>query len=234
MSRLVDLHDAMIAAASAAITTLVVRNANGQSAKLLAFLHVAVKQRALQSGLKAALPGVEVTAVGRIGDFERSLKAGADAVIAQPLVLEAFKLAPSLRGSRGGSTEEKYSLIGVGAAPDPHGISSVGALDFLGREGTNRFVKGLLGASPRIERVSKVEDLLPLLQMQVADAVLLPSRLYLEIRGASKLSLVQQELSKMVALPAAAAVTAAGSQVLAALRGMPAQAIKILGVDSWH
>jgi hypothetical protein len=201
---------------------------------LLVFLHLAIKQRALQSGLQAALSGIEVTAVGRVGDFERSLKEGTDAVVALPVVLEAFKLSPKLRGSRGGSGEEKYSLVAVGTAPDPQKIASVGALDLLGREGTNGFVKGLLGAAPRIERVSKVEDLLPLLQMQRADAVLLPSRLYAEIKGASKLNLAQQELSRTVALPAAAGVTAAGAHVLAALGKMPAQAAKTLGVDSWH
>lgn len=205
--------------------------ANG---KLLVFLHVAVKQRALQGELQGALPGVDVTAVGRIGDFERTQKEGVDAVLAVPPVLSAFKLSAKLRGVRGGSTEEKYSLVGVGSEPDPGKIAAVGALDLLGRDGTNGFVKGLLGASPRIERVSKVEDLLPLLQMQRVDAVLLPSRLFSDIKSASKLALFQKELGKTVGLPSAAAVTAAGEQIIAAIKKMPAAAARTLGVDSWR
>lgn len=233
-SRLVDRDEVAVAAAIFAAATLVAGSANAQVAKLLVFLHVAVKQRALQSGLQAALTGIGVTAVGRVGDFERSLKEGVDAVVALPVVLSSFKLPPKLRGQRAGSSEEKYSLVGVGAAPEPGKVKSVGALDVLGREGTNKFVKGLIGASPRVERVSKVEDLLPLLQMQRVDAVLLPSRLYSEVKGASKLNLAQQELAKTVGLPAAAVITPAGSQVLAALAKMPAHAAKTLGVDSWH
>jgi hypothetical protein len=198
------------------------------------FLHVAVKQRALQGELQAALPGIEVTAVGRIGDFERTQKEGVDAVLAVPAVLAAFKLTAKLWGVRAGSIEEKYSLVGVGSEPDPSKITAVGALDLLGRDGTNGFVKGLLGASPRVERVSKVEDLLPLLQMQRVEAVLLPSRLFSDIKSASKLALVQKELSKTVGLPAAAAVTAAGEQIMAEIKRMPTAADKTLGVDSWR
>jgi hypothetical protein len=202
--------------------------------KLLVFLHVAVKQRALQVELQAALQGVDVTAVGRIGDFERTRKEGADAVMALPPVLAAAKLSIKLRGARGGNVEEKYSLVGVGTEPDASRISSVGALDLLGRDGTNGFVRGLLGSTPRIERVSKVEDLLPLLQMQRVDAVLLPTRLFFDVKTASKLALVQKELGKTVGLPAVAAVTAAGEQIIAAIKRMPTAVAKNLGVDSWR
>jgi hypothetical protein len=215
-------------------SALLSATARAADAKLLVFLHVAVKQRALQSELKSALGGVDVTAVGRIGDFERSQKEGIDAVVAIPLVLNAFKMNIKLRGARGGNTEEKYSLVGVGGEPDPGKIASVGALDLLGRDGTNSFVKGMLGASPKIERVSKVEDLLPLLQMQRVDAVLLPSRLFSEIKSASKLALVPKELGKTVGLPAAAVVTPAGEQIIAAIRKMPTAVAKTLGVDSWR
>ena len=225
-----------LATASALLVAAAFVHGPAQAAigKLLVFLHVAVKQRALQGELQAALPGVDVTAVGRVGDFERTQQEGVDAVLAVPPVLAAFKLTAKLRGFRGGSFEEKYSLVGVGSEPDPSKITAVGALDLLGRDGTTGFVKGLLGASPRIERVSKVEDLLPLLQMQRVDAVLLPSRLFSDIKSASKLALVQMELSKTVGLPAAAAVTAAGEQIIAAIKNMPAAADKTLGVDPWR
>lgn len=202
--------------------------------RLLVFLHVAVKQRAFQSELQGALPGIDVTAVGRIGDFERLLRDGTDAVLALPFVLTSYKLSPGLQGLRGGSNEERYSLVGVGMAPDPAKGGSVGALDLLGREGTNAFVKALLGGSPKVERVSKVEDLLPLLQLQRVDAVLLPSRLLRELTSASKLALVAKELAKGVGLPAAATAGAAGVQVLSALSRMPVRVSNILGVDQWR
>ncbi|HSU39172.1 MAG TPA: hypothetical protein VLJ38_06385, partial [Polyangiaceae bacterium] len=43
---------------------LVSRTASAGAGKLLVFLHVALKQRAFESELQAAMPGVEVRAVG--------------------------------------------------------------------------------------------------------------------------------------------------------------------------
>ncbi|HEY5959973.1 MAG TPA: hypothetical protein VIV60_25645, partial [Polyangiaceae bacterium] len=216
MTKIDAIADLGIASALLLATTVTVRDAKAEGGKLLVFLHVAVKQRALQGALQSALSGIEVTAVGRVGDFERGLKDGADAVLAIPPVLSAFKLNAKLRGTHAGSPDEKYSLVGVGAEPDASKIASVGALDLLGRDGTNGFVKGLLGASPRVERVSKVEDLLPLLQMQRVDAILLPTRLFAEVKTASKLVLVNKELSKTIGLPAVAAVTPSGEAIVSA------------------
>jgi hypothetical protein len=202
--------------------------------KLLVYLHVAIKQRALQNDLQGALPGHDVNAVGRIGDFERLLGEGVDAVLALPLVLSAYKLSPALQGLRAGASDERFSLVGVGASPEPGRVQSVGALNLLGRDGTNNFVKSLVGGSPKIERVSKVEDLLPLLQMQLVEAILLPTRLFSELRAASKLALAARELAKPVSLPAVAAVTQGGSQLLPAVSRLPANVDRLVGVDSWR
>src|SRR5687767_8338147 len=111
--------------------------------KLLVFLHLSVKQRALQGELQAALPRLTVTAVGRVADFERGLAQGQDAVLAAGPVLEARGLQPRLQGYRLGAREEAYSLVAAGRAPDPTQTAVVGALDLLGREGTTAFVHGM-------------------------------------------------------------------------------------------
>ena len=202
--------------------------------KLLVYLHVAVKQRAFQSLLGAGLPGVTTTAVGRVADFERALQDAPDAVLTLPVVLTAHGLVPSLRGLTRGSLEERYALVGTGAPPEPNRVASVGALDLLGRDGTNRFVRRLVGQQARVERVTKIEDLLPLLQMQRVDAVLLPTRLVGDLRTASRLPLVQRDLELTVALPAAASTGPGGAAVLAAIGKMPKDVSKLLGVEEWH
>jgi hypothetical protein len=202
--------------------------------KLLVYLHVAVKQRAFQSLLGAGLPGVTTTAVGRVADFERALQDAPDAVLTLPVVLAAQGLTPALRGLTRGSTEERYALVGTGSPPEANRVASVGALDLLGRDGTNRFVKRLVGQQARVERVTKIEDLLPLLQMQRVDAVLLPARLVGDLRTASRLPLVQRDLELTVALPAAANTGPAGAAVLTAISKMPKDVSKLLGVEEWH
>src|SRR6187402_1288842 len=202
--------------------------------KLLVYLHVAVKQRAFQSLLGAGLPGVTTTAVGRLADFERGLQDSPDAVLTLPVVLAAQGLSPTLRGQARGSNEERYALVGAGSAPEAGKVGSVGALDILGREGTNRFVKRLVGQQARIERVTKIEDLLPLLQMQRVEAVVLPSRLVSDLRAASRLSLSERELVVTVGLPAASSVGAGGAAVLGAIGRMPRDVSKLLGVEEWR
>jgi hypothetical protein len=202
--------------------------------KLLVYLHVAVKQRAFQSLLGAGLSGVAITAVGRVADFERALQDAPDGVLTLPVVLAAQNLTPALRGKAHGSFEERYALVGTGAPPEPNHVAAVGALDLLGREGTTRFVRRLVGAQAHVERVNKIEDLLPLLQMQLVNAVLLPARLVADLRAASRLTLSVRELETTVGLPAVASTGPAGAAVLGAVSKMPKDVSKLLGVEEWH
>jgi hypothetical protein len=222
------------AVALGAITSLVTRDAAAAGGRLLVFVHTAVKQRALQSALQEGLAGVTVTAVGRIADVERALNEGQDAVLTLPIVLAARGLALRLQGIRGGAADEGYALVGVGRAPDPASVASVGALDLLGREGTNAFVADLVGRATKVERVTKVEDLLPLLQMSVVESVLLATRLLPDVRAASQLSLIATELPKRVLLPAVASLGPAADAVVDGVRRMPANAMALLGVDGWR
>jgi hypothetical protein len=209
--------------------------ASGQAQpKLLVFLHVALKQRAFQSELQTALSGVLVTAVGRIGDFERGLKEGQDAVLTLPLVLAAYGLKGTLQGLRKGSPNELYALAGVDVMPEPSRVGVVGVLDLLGREGMKGFVQDLMGSQPRIERVTKVEDLLPLLQMQRVDAILLPARLLGEVQASSRLNLPSRELPRGIALPAVASIGARGAGVLSAVKALPASLASTMGVNEWR
>jgi hypothetical protein len=202
--------------------------------KLLVYLHVAVKQRAFQSLLAGSLAGVTTSAVGRVADFERALQDGPDAVLTSPLVLAAHALTPTLKGLARGSAEERCALVGTGAAPDPNRVAAVGALDLLGRDGTARFVRRLVGSPARVERVNKIEDLLPLLQMQLVDAVLLPLRLVADLRAASRLPLSVRELEATVGLPAVASTGPGGAAVLSAVSKLPKDVSKLLGVEEWH
>src|SRR5258708_7935980 len=170
-----------------AIAAATERSRAAEGGRLLVFVHVAVKQRALQSALQQALPGIVVTAVGRIGDLERGIQEGQDAILSLPVVFAAKGLPVKLQGLWESAADESYVLVGVSAPPDPTKIKSVGALDLLGREGTSAFVNKLVGGQPKIERVTKVEDLLPLLQMEVVECVLMATRFLADLRATSRL-----------------------------------------------
>ena len=208
--------------------------ANAAGGRLVVFVQTTVKQRALQAMVQAALPSLRVTAVGRVADFERELEDAPDAVLTLPVVMQAHGMTPEVLGKRGRASTETYSLVGVDSPPDPSRLKSLGALDFLGRDGTNSFVRDLVGVSIKVERVTKVEDLLSLLQMQRADAVLLPSRMFHDIESTSSLQLAQQELSTKVGLPAIAGLGAGGRWAVQQAAKLSGDAARLLGVDSWR
>ncbi|HVU53304.1 MAG TPA: hypothetical protein VHL80_21615 [Polyangia bacterium] len=206
----------------------------GAEPKLLVFLHTPLKQRAFQGQLQAALPGVAVSAVGRPADFERGLEDHPDAVLTLPMVLAAHHLTATLQGLHRGAAEEAYVLAGVDAAPDPARVATVGVIDVLGREGMSAFVTSLLGAHPKVERVTKVEDLLPLLQLQRVEAILLPARLLEEVAAPSRLSLVPRVLAAKVGLPAVASLGSGGGRVVQGVRRLPPAVTRELGVTEWR
>jgi hypothetical protein len=205
-----------------------------QPPALLVFLHVPLKQRAFQSELQTALGTIGITAVGRTADFDRGLAERPDAVLTLPVVLAAHGLPVSLQGLRKGSAEEPCVLAAVDATPDPATVASVGVLDVLGREGMNRLVLGLLGRQPRIERVTKVEDLLPLLQLQRVEAIIVPSRLLTEVRAPSRLNVVTRELPRGLGLPAISSLGPGGAQIVQAVRRLPSAMAGALGVSEWR
>jgi hypothetical protein len=220
--------------AALGLSLLASRTSQAEAPKLLVFLHVSLKQRAFQGLLQNALPGVDVMAVGRISDFERALADTPDAVLTLPMVLSAKNMQVQLQGQRAGVGEEKYALVGADSAPDPARIKAVGALDVLGRDGTNLFVARMLGVQTKVERVTKVEDLLPLLQMQRVEAILIPQRLLADVRSASRINLVPRELPKQVGLPAVATLGAAGPSISTGIARLPLSLSQTMGVDAWH
>ena len=205
-----------------------------QAPKLLVFLHVSLKQRAFQGLLQSGLPGVDVTAVGRVADFDRALSDAPDAVLSLPLVLQARNLSIQLQGRRGGAADEKYALVAAGTTPDPARVKTVGTLDLLGRDGTNSFVSRMLGNSVKVERVTKVEDLLPLLQLERVDAIMIPQRLFSDVKSESRINLVQRELSQSVGLPALAALGPGAPNISNAVTQLPTSLLRTMGVDAWH
>lgn len=222
-----------IALAAAALDLLQARNAAARSARLLVFVQTSIKQRALQQLLQDALPGLSVTTVGRVADFGRALEEGQDAILTPPIVMRARGITPQVLGKRGGSSDEPYSLVGANGVPIVANLRVVGAIEMLDRASTNVLVQNMVGRQVKVERVTKVEDLLPLLQLSRADAVLLPSRLFSDIKATSSLNLEQRELPSRLGLPALASVGPHGAEGVAQASKLTGKAAQLLGVDSW-
>lgn len=207
---------------------------------LFVYVPTSVKARSLQTELEGAMPGVTVTVFGRISDLDRALSEGKpDAVLSLRPVLESRGMSPALQGVKGGTDTEVYVVLGPEKiSPEQLSDKVVGSLDLLGRQHMKGFVAVMLGqaAQPDVKRVRSTADLLPLLQFQAADVVLLPESAVQDLMAASQLELTVSHVEgARVGLAAVTFLDPADRPALeSAIQGLPANARANLGVDSWR
>lgn len=206
---------------------------------LYVFVNSAEKPHAMQKTLEAKMTGVEVTVFGRFRDFESALaERRPDAVVALRPVLDELGLPVSMQGITTQGAAEPYALLSVGI-PLPAASAqdkTIGTVDLLGRTKMKDFIAKImnLGAAPKVKLVTKTEDLLPLLQFQAADAVILPVRHISTLVGRSELPLVHTILPHKVGLVAAAALSSRGQSVLATIKSLDAKTTSAMGAELWQ
>lgn len=207
--------------------------------RLVVYLSTDAKPRVVQTALSEKMGSVEVVVYGRYRDFARELEKRPDAVIALQPVFGVHGLNPELRATRNGQDTEPYVLLSIRATIDRQRFSTltVGAVDIVGRERTGAFVARMLGlaSAPELKYVNKTEDLLPLLQLQGAEAVLLSQRDAALMQSRSKLDLRVTPLEGRAGLAAAAFLTEPGRRIVRPeIQTLNAETNHKLGVDSWR
>jgi hypothetical protein len=206
---------------------------------LYVYLHTDAKVAELERILKTQMTGLRVTAFGRFRDFEEAMGAHPpEAVLALPLVLAHQGVPTTLQGVRGNDDGEPYSVISVERplGGDLAG-KTIGAVDLLGREGTQTFVADLLGTRDiRVKRVTKTEDLLPLLQFSAADGVLMSKRLAQTLAERTRLPLQSRDLpGTRIKLPAVGVRDPkARTTVVRQIQNLNRAANGLLGIDAWR
>jgi hypothetical protein len=122
---------------------------------------------------------MSVTVFGRYIDFVEQVKASVpDAILTKPDVIRQFgSYSLRMSGLRHGSSDEPYVLVSEKkkTREKQQGNLTIGAVDFLGRHAMDSLVQSIVPMPARTNRVSKIEDLLPLLTFGMADAVLVSS-----------------------------------------------------------
>jgi hypothetical protein len=202
--------------------------------RLHAFVPTDMGVLSFQKLLAQAMPGTQVVAFGRHRDFELGLADGPDGVLTLEPILRAKQLRPAVMGNNTSGSTESYALISVDQSVEPASVVSVGAVDILGRQGMKEFVANLLGTSPKIEPVTKVEDLLPLLQLASVQAVLAPERLVRTLQEKSKLDLHATRTRGAVGLPGLSIMTSAGAVLANDIRRLGPQVSQEMGVTRWE
>jgi hypothetical protein len=236
-----------IALALALGATLVADSGTGAAPpleqKIYVYLPSNVRPPMLQRALAEALPGADVMVFRHLRDFETAIEENPpDFVISpRPLVDRYARWRTALQGVTANRAEEPYVLVSVGRTADPADIPhlGIGVVDLLGKKEMPVLVAKLLGTTtlPKLVRVGQPEDLLPLLELGFAEAVLMPAGAVPSLREKSALDLRVTELkAALVGLPAvgAAASVPASTEMERRLMGLPRAVKEMLGVDDWR
>jgi hypothetical protein len=206
---------------------------------LYVFLHTDAKSTVLERTLQLKLPELTVTVFGRFRDFEEALAAKPpDAVLALEPLLASRSFKAALHGVAEGDSRQRFVLLSAGAPlVGALGERTVGVVDLLGRKDTQAFVSKLLKTPDvHIKLVTKLEDLLSLLQFSAADAILVPASMVKPFSERSRLSLHVRELPDALVGRAAVAVLSAEPRaaIVRAISHLDTGTNRMMDLDGWR
>jgi hypothetical protein len=142
-----------------------------------------------------------------------------------------------VQGLHQNNDREPYVLLSGGASLEGSlSGKTIGVVDLLGRTGTQDFVGHLLKTPDvKLNLVTKMEDLLSLLQFFAAEGVLVPAVAVDRLKERSRLPLRVRTLTDaLVGLPAAGLINASARRLLVSqFQALAAPANRMLGVDHW-
>jgi hypothetical protein len=205
---------------------------------LYVYVHTDSKSATLEKALQDRMPSLTVTVFGRFRDFEEAMGTRRpDAVVALQPLLASQNVPVALQGLRGEHDWEPYVLLAPGAVDGPLSGKVIGVVDLLGRDGTQEFVTRLLKTSDlKLKRVTKMEDLLPLLQFSAADAVLVPAASVKSVTERSRLPLKVREVpDARVGLPAVGILNAkVRDLMIKQIQALDGETNRTLGIERWR
>ena len=222
--------------------------AQAGGARVFIFYPSLARPLAIQEALSKKCPGLDITVFGRLTDLLALVdRERPQAILAQNAVLRQFPdYQPRLQGVRNGAATEDFVLLSIDKPFDLDKVAgaSIGVVGLLDRKEMDGFVGGLVAGTPRLNRVTKVEDLLPLLIFQSVGAVLVSEANMREFQKKSQAHLVEVKLEKgKVGLLAAGILSSAGGaggakapnerEIISALKALDVGTLALLGVDGW-
>lgn len=158
------------------------------------------KSNVIEKEMGAHLQKASVRAFGRYSDFKAMVKTAPPAAVIAPLAtLRELGLMGKvkLQGLVGGQSSQPLVLVSLDQALAPSSLTgvSVGLVSIMDRPALKRYLEARIPAKPKANPTTKLEDLLPLLTFQSAQAILVTDAQARQIRARSQANLVVQPLS---------------------------------------
>lgn len=206
---------------------------------LFVFYPISERPNVIQTKLSQACPGADIIVFGRIQDFiSKTQESPPDAILSKPTTLQIFdNYTVQLKGTRKGNTEETYVLVSVEKGVDVSNLanSTIGMIDILGRKEMIKFIQDFLPSTPKLKRVTKMEDLLPLLIFNMCNAILITENSVHYFKSISKLNFVNTPIPSMKTgiITLAVKNDIKGDQIINKVKNMGSDINSLLEVDSW-
>jgi hypothetical protein len=206
---------------------------------LYVFVPTDVRANVLQEKIEAACPGVSITVFGRSKDFLDQIKGSPpDAILTLlPVIQSGTGFQSSFQGIKNGEPAEPYLLVSKKDKPlDIKSLAgtTIGVIDLLGRKEMTEFVQQILQQAVKVKRVTKQEDLLPLLTFDAADAIFVSRTIYEALKQKSQLDLIETELNVRLGLTSAATTSDSVKQRFGScIQKFDAELNATLGVEKW-
>jgi hypothetical protein len=209
----------------------------GQS--LYIFYPSIVRPMVLQKMITDLYPGLTVVVFGRFQDFmDKTASDKPDVVITKPQVLPSIAgYKPRMDGIKNGQREEPYVLLSInkGIVADSIPKIVIGTIDILGRKGTEDFVAKLLGQPAKINRVTKIEDLLPMITFSNVQAILVEEGYAGYFRKNSNIKFVETHAPGWLSGIAVCAAPGGESSeaIVQLVKKLPPEVLTILDISQW-
>lgn len=206
---------------------------------LYVFVPTEVRANKLQQKIAKYCSEVDVTVFGRAKDFHKKIKISPPTAILSllPVVEKNQLFDTTIRGKRKGLSSEGYVLVSVDTPLKLTDIANkkIGVVDLFGRKPMIQFIEQLLQVKVKLKRVTKVEDLLPLITFDSVDAIFISNTLFAQLKSKSKLNLVATQLNIQLGLASAALSNKVIEENLkTCLFAFDKQLNSTLGVDQWN
>ncbi len=212
----------------------------GGAETLYVFYPSTIRPVLMQQKMIEACPGIQIRVFGRFTDFETQVLADKpDAILTKyPVIQQIHGYTVAMKGSRKGETGESSILVSVDEKIDLNSISSIsiGMFDILGRDGMKKMAGSYFSQEPRLRLVSKMEDMLQLLTLNMVKAILIPENQLSYFKELSRMNFAVTLLPDVKTGIIALAVRDGGNAVLSfsALKGMDSKSMTMLEVDKWE
>jgi len=215
--------------------------------RLYVYLPSYIRPYVVQKRLQSECPDIAITVFGHHREFGKSItNSMPHAILSLAPVVEQAKYGmyePLMYATRSGDRDEELVLLSVGerVSRDRYAEIAIGVVDILGRSRMKNMLGEILDIEePNIKPVSRLEDLLALLQVNEADAIIVSREMeetYFRQRSKLKLETTELDEAKMGLAVLSCREDVPESQrkqLVTSIKNVSRELFERLGVEQWE